>query len=394
VLVLHRVDIRRDRSTVIRHASLKCDSPGLVFVVGSGGAGKSTLLAALSGRVPGVSLAGMADLDGEPVCRSPDSTAWLPQHAELRADLPAVAQIAEAYGLDPDQSHRMAELAGFNPENARDRAAGELPRSKRRLLARLAALCHGARLYLADEPTADLDEPDADLMRRHLGDLATRAPVIVATHNRRDCLALGGRTALLAGGTVQECTDTVQFFVSPTTAAGRTYVQTGSCSLPCVHTCRKPGDGIWWVIPGLLCGMSRPGLVLSADQQFRQLAQCGVRMLICMEERCPLTVGALRAHSIELGHVPVQDMTPPSFAQAVDLCRRTEPMIRRNEGVAVHCRGGLGRTGTALAAILIWFGDAADQAIDRVRAAQPLAIQTVAQIRFLHDFADRIRGWH
>jgi atypical dual specificity phosphatase len=46
-----------------------------------------------------------------------------------------------------------------------------------------------------------------------------------------------------------------------------------------------------------------------------------------------------------------------------------------------------------LASILIWFGDAAATAIERVRKAQPHAIQSAAQQRFLHDFADRIRGW-
>jgi atypical dual specificity phosphatase len=60
----------------------------------------------------------------------------------------------------------------------------------------------------------------------------------------------------------------------------------------------------------------------------------------------------------------------------------------------MHCRGGLGRTGTGLGALLIWFGDSADDAIAKIRRAQPLAIQSIPQVRFLYDFASRIRGWH
>jgi atypical dual specificity phosphatase len=87
-------------------------------------------------------------------------------------------------------------------------------------------------------------------------------------------------------------------------------------------------------------------------------------------------------------------MAPPSFSQAVDACRLVEQAIEEGAGVAIHCRGGLGRTGTGLAATLIWFGDDAAVAIAKVRDAQRQAIQTTAQERFLHDFAKRIRAWH
>lgn len=394
MLVLHRVEVRRSGEPLIRHASFQCDSPGLLFVVGPGGGGKSTLLAALAGCMPDISLSGMADLDGRHICTQPESTAWMPQHAELCGDDPALEQLTARWRLSREQACAVLAEAGVDPATAQEQPAALLQRSSRKLLARLAALREGATLYLVDEPTADLDEAHAELLRGRLAALGRRAAVVVATHNRRDCLALGGRTALLAGGTVQECIDTAQFFISPTTHAGRTYVQTGNCNLPSRRHGHKPGDGIWWVVPGLLCGMSRPGLVMDAASQYSVLSACGVRLLVSLEEHCEQPSESLRSAGLELHHFSVPDMAPPGFAQAVDLCRLAEPHIRNNRGVALHCRGGLGRTGTGLAAILIWFGDSADQAIDRVRAAQPLAIQSMAQNRFLHDFADRIRGWH
>jgi len=216
----------------------------------------------------------------------------------------------------------------------------------------------------------------------------------MATHNRQDCLALGGRVALLAGGTIQECADTARFFVSPATAAGRTYVQTGNCNLSAARQSARSGDGIWWVVPGLLCGMSRPGLMSDAGTQCRRLASAGVRALACLEQRCEYPLEVVHDAGLSAHLFAVPDMAPPSFDQALDLCRLAEPLISDNKGIAVHCRGGLGRTGTGLAAILVWFGDSAHQAIERIRACQPLAIQSMAQIRFLQDFADRIRGWH
>ena len=129
-------------------------------------------------------------------------------------------------------------------------------------------------------------------------------------------------------------------------------------------------------------------------RSYRSLAQAGIRWLVCLEERCEYAIAQARAHDITHLHFPVPDMAPPSFNQAVDLCRHAEDPIRNNQGLALHCRAGLGRTGTALALILVWFGDAADAAVAKVRRANPMAIQSEAQLRFVYDFANRIRGWH
>jgi len=85
-------------------------------------------------------------------------------------------------------------------------------------------------------------------------------------------------------------------------------------------------------------------------------------------------------------------MSAPSFTQGMALCQDLEPSMRDNVGVGFHFRDGLGRTGTALALMLIWFGDDADAAIGKVRNAHPLAIQSALQLKFLHEFAGGIRA--
>lgn len=394
VLILHRVGVRRDDDAVLKGVSLQAQSPGLLFVVGSGGAGKSSLLAALAG-VPGLQRNGTAELEGTAISADTTRIGWVTQHARLDGEGSCRTALQARLGCDEAQVEAWLELRGLAQlRDALAQPLSALPEAQRRALAVMSGLEAPARLYLVDEPTAGLDEVLTATVRRRLQEIAATSMVVVATHNRQDCLALGGHTALLAGGTIQEHGPSDQFFAQPRTAAGRLYVDTGNCNLPHEARVGRMVDGMWWIVPGLLCGMSRPGLMANADHQYRKLWAQGVRRIVCLEERCEYPLAPLQAVGLLHWNVGVRDMTPPSFNQAVDLCRWVDQPIRNNEGVALHCRAGLGRTGTALAAILIWFGDAAEAAIGKVRRAQPLAIQSPAQSRFLHDFADRIRGWH
>ena len=54
--------------------------------------------------------------------------------------------------------------------------------------------------------------------------------------------------------------------------------------------------------------------------------------------------------------------------------------------VVIHCLGGLGRTGTIAARILVEFGIEADDAIKAVREARPGAIETVGQAEYVRKF--------
>lgn len=392
-LALDGVLVRRGDNAVLVDVSWTVASPGIALLVGAGGAGKSTLLRALAGSHD-------ADQDELDVCghiafgKAPGHRrVWVPQHVRIEGQLAVAETLRRQYGVEPAAVAALCEAA-LLPAGWAARSCDALAEPWRRLLAVMAILCRSGDLYLVDEPTAGLDDAGVAVVRARLRALAAQACVIVVTHNRQDCLALGGCTALLAGGRIQECRATADFFDDPRTEAARRFVRYGYCNLP-LHTGeRRREHGIWSVVPGLLYGMSRPGMMAATSEQAHCLARLGVVLLLGLEEQPCAAVAEMRAAGVGYRHFAVNDMHAPSFAQAVEICRVAEATVAGNRGVAVHCRGGLGRSGTALAAILIWFGDSADAAIERVRRAEPLAIQSRTQTNFLNDFASRVADWH
>ncbi len=75
---------------------------------------------------------------------------------------------------------------------------------------------------------------------------------------------------------------------------------------------------------------------------------------------------------------------PVDRADALEALREALRRGYAGERVEVACRGGTGRTGTALAALAILDGLPAEQAVDWVRAAyRPRAVETPWQRRWL-----------
>ena len=75
------------------------------------------------------------------------------------------------------------------------------------------------------------------------------------------------------------------------------------------------------------------------------------------------------------GDVPQEDFEDRWIYSGVRLRR----LLRAGARVAVHCRGGLGRTGTIAARLLIELGESPAAAVRRVRAARTGAIENAAQ---------------
>jgi len=89
--------------------------------------------------------------------------------------------------------------------------------------------------------------------------------------------------------------------------------------------------------------------------------------------------------------LPITDGAAPDqrfLTPWVSLSRQLITAMRGGERVVVHCKGGLGRAGTVACLLLLDSRTAtdADDAMARVRAVRPGAIETQAQEAFLRDW--------
>lgn len=79
------------------------------------------------------------------------------------------------------------------------------------------------------------------------------------------------------------------------------------------------------------------------------------------------------------GGVPEGDVAARWQDIKIDLIAR----LARGERVFIHCKGGLGRTGTLAAELLVSLGEEMESAIRRVRHARKGAIETQGQEAYL-----------
>jgi ADP-ribosyl-[dinitrogen reductase] hydrolase len=94
----------------------------------------------------------------------------------------------------------------------------------------------------------------------------------------------------------------------------------------------------------------------------------------------------VRAMGIRWFHLPIVDVWIPDaqFEEAWETDGAELRRILREGGrIVLHCRGGLGRTGLVAARLLVEFGMEPREAIRRVRAARPGAIQTREQEEYV-----------
>jgi ADP-ribosyl-[dinitrogen reductase] hydrolase len=85
-------------------------------------------------------------------------------------------------------------------------------------------------------------------------------------------------------------------------------------------------------------------------------------------------------------HVPIPDVSTPGpefETKWPEVSRQLRPGLDAGENVLVHCRGGLGRAGMIAARLLVETAVDLEDAMERVRAVRPGAIETCAQAQWV-----------
>jgi putative ABC transport system ATP-binding protein len=178
--------------TILDGVSMQASSGRVLAVRGPSGSGKSSLLAILGGLVAPSS--GTVTLDGAQVTPSSDLTlrrrfGLVLQGYGLVAALTAhenVAIVLQAAGLPRDQvrSRVQAVLERVGLASVADHLIEELSGGQQQRVAVARALVTTADVFLADEPTAELDADNRGLIVSLLIDRArTGAVVVIASHD-------------------------------------------------------------------------------------------------------------------------------------------------------------------------------------------------------------------
>ncbi|MNE05244.1 Dual specificity phosphatase, catalytic domain [compost metagenome] len=95
------------------------------------------------------------------------------------------------------------------------------------------------------------------------------------------------------------------------------------------------------------------------------------------------------ARNLEWFHLPVADEQVPldDFATAWGQAReRIQALLGEGRSIAIHCKGGSGRTGLIAARILIDRGLSRAEAVAMVQALRPKAIQHPAHVAWIEQF--------
>ena len=146
----------------------------------------------------------------------------------------------------------------------------------------------------------------------------------------------------------------------------------------------RAGDQGTWLDSGQVLACAYP----RNEAAFASLAQQGICVLINLQER-EHDPSLLARHGLTEVHLPVRDFTPPSPEQLDAGVEVITQALAEGKGVAVHCRAGLGRTGTLLACYLVHKGLQAEEAIAQVRATRPGSVETLSQEAAVLAYAKR-----
>ncbi len=139
-------------------------------------------------------------------------------------------------------------------------------------------------------------------------------------------------------------------------------------------------------------GTDRPDFEFSRNHartrhEVEHLGKHGVDVLVALTESAPDPV--VRESELEVHHIPVGDMRPPTHAQVEEFARLLESCLGAERSLVVHCLAGIGRTSTMIMAGHVLLGHELDDVRARVEERNPRFRFVGEQWNFLRSLAAR-----
>jgi atypical dual specificity phosphatase len=425
VLSLRDYGVSIGDKIILSSVTFNVPEKGVTVLLGPSGTGKSTLMRTLAGfndGNPKLNTWGRATYVGKKL-GGENRPSMVMQSAKLMISSVfenVASGLPERFNLTQAQQKdvvcRLMEHAGIGELiNDLDQSVVRLPLHQQRHIAILRLAASNPKAIFIDEPTFGLEEKEAKKLLKYIKIESDRRAIMVVLHNQQEALYLDGVSMLMAGGWVQEMSDTKTFFESPKSVAAIDFVRNGTCTAPSPGA--KPEEidpdypikqapvpararkfksdvfgprGFLWLKKGLIAGTPRPGIVADLEDDLEALSRVGITYLITLTETKPVDAKILKKYGLGNSWVPFKDMGAPTIEEAVSLCELINELNQEGHAVAVHCKAGLGRTGTILASHLIWNGQGGVEALENVRRVEPRWVQSEEQVAFLEEFANYV----
>lgn len=203
---------------------LEIEDGEFLVLVGPSGCGKSTTLRMVAGLETPTS--GAIKIDNEPIHRQTPQERDIAMVFQSYALYPHMTVYENmAFGLEessdlPDdeideQVHTAGEMLGIT--NLLDRTPGELSGGQQQRVALGRAIVRDPKVFLLDEPLANLDAKLRAEMRTELQQLQEdlETTTIYVTHDQTEAMTMSDRIAILDGGTLQQVGTPMECYHEP-----------------------------------------------------------------------------------------------------------------------------------------------------------------------------------